>query len=734
MIVRRTSRARLGLETLEGREVPSVTLRTPPDTELPNNVPLFLPVTTTSTPAGNLQISATSSNAAVTADVVTGGRTLKLDVTGTDAAGVAFSGTLTLRLFEDVAPKATGTLISLANSGFYDGKLFHRVIDNFVIQGGSPNGDGLGGSTLPDVADEFNRDFTFASQGIVAMANAGDDNNNSQFFITDIDRTLSQRPQNLNFNHSIVGLLTSGFDTYQKIATTRTNSSDKPLQNVTITKATVITDMANGVVRIRAAAGATGAAAVTVSVDDGTGPTTETLNLNVTPNVNNNRAFLNAVTNPTIAANAPGSFTLGGTDTENDALTFAVGVPGNLFGQPANASAIVDAGGKVTVTPVAGFTGTIDLLVGVRDQTNRGSSLSDAGNFDTQRITVTVQNPATSSVALAVSQMTVRPNASVVLTATVTASSTANGTVQFFADGTQVGASAVDGSGQARFTTTFAAVGPKAITARFSSSDGTVSESTSAPSTVTVSADAPATVALAATGSASGTEPRVRVTNADGTERFNFLAFEGTFTGGVRVATADFNRDGQDDIVAVPGFGGSPLIHIYDGVTGALVREVMVFEPTFRGGLYVSVGDAQKLGYAQILVGAGFTGGPRVSLFDNVQNKVTLNYFAYDETLRSGVSVSLSDLAGNGTQQIITGPGRGAGPVVKVANPVPASGTVPTQIGQFFAGDAASRTGIRVGAGGIVNSKRNILVGPFEPDASPLDQSFDPVANGIFVG
>ncbi|MGL4424119.1 MAG: peptidylprolyl isomerase [Gemmataceae bacterium] len=733
----RRQRRALGMETLEAREVPAVVLRTPFDTQLPDDRPLYLPVTVTNQPAGAVTVTATTNSPNVKAEVVSGGRTIKLDVTGTDRQGQAFSGSMTMRLFENVAPLATNTIIELVNEGFYNGKLFHRIIDDFVIQGGSPNGDGIGGSTKPDVRDEFAADVTFASLGLVAMANARDDNNNSQFFITDIDRTLSERTEFLNFNHSIVGLLTSGFDIYDKIVTTNVDSRDKPLQDVTITAATVITDTTNAVVKLTPSAGVSGPVAVTITANDGTGATTQNLSLNTTPVTVNSRAFLNPVNNVTIASGSTGTLQLSGVDIDNDTLTYAVGVPGNLTGTPQNATVSVNSSGLVSINPTADFRGTFQLLVGVRDQTNRSSSLSSSDNFDTEVLTVTVQDPTTSSTALSISQATIQPNAQLALTATVTATGTITGTVEFFADGTSLGSSAVDSSsGVARLTTTFATTGARSLTARYTSAVNTIAGSTSAPVNVSVTTDAPANIRISATGSNPGSEPRVRVTNQDGTERFNFLAYEASFTGGTRVATADITNDGQEDIIVTPGFGGAPLIRMYDGVTGNLTRELMVFENTFRGGLYVSVGDVLNKGYSQVLVGAGYTGGPRVTLFDNVQNKVVLNYFAYDSNLRTGVSISISDLQANGVQQIITGAGKDAGPVVKVFNPITTNNfPEPSQIGaSFLGGDAADRQGIRVGAGGVVNNRRNILTGVMEPDSAPLDRSFDPVEQGVFVG
>src|SRR5262249_45557110 len=125
-----------------------------------------------------------------------------------------------------------------------------------------------------------------------------------------------------------------------------------------------------------------------------------------------------------------------------------------------------------------------------------------------------------------------------------------------------------------------------------------------------------------ATGSGAGSDPRVTVTNADGSVRFSVLVFESGFTGGVRIARGDVNGDGKEDIVAVPGVGGAPIFKVLDSTTGDVIFSRMVFEDTFRGGLFVSVSDVQGLGYAQVLVGAGNGGGPRVTLYDVKQDKV----------------------------------------------------------------------------------------------------------------
>lgn len=733
--------ARLRMEVLEGREVPTVNLAGIANTDQPNTKPLFIPVTATNTPNGPVTITASSDNTSVTTQVVSGGRSVKLDVTGTDATGAAFTGSLTIRLFEDVAPLATGTIIQLANEGFYNGKLFHRVLPGFVIQGGSPNGDGIGGSSKPDVVDEFNSQYTFASNGIVAMANAKDDNNNSQFFISDTDLALAARPQSLNFNHSIVGLLTSGFDIYKKIINTptvQTGEKSTPVNPVTITKATVFTDTANGVVKVTSAAGFTGSAGITIGATDGdNAPTSTTFRTNLVADTTNDRAFLNTIadvrTNPGTAI----TFTARGTDLNNDKLTYAVGSATSLFTAPTNVTAAIDQNtGLVTLTPAAGFTGTIDLLVGVRDQTNRsgGATLDVLGNFDTQVVRLTVRAAGDTTTTLSVSKLNPGVGRTVLLSSSVAGDPGIVGAVKFFANGAEIGTSRLL-EGRALLTTSFAAVSTQTVTAQFVPDNTASNTSLSTAAAVTVVAGI-APVAIKASSVDFGQSPTVVVTNADGSARFTLNPFEATFTGGVRVAVADVNGDGQDDIITVPGFGGAPIIKIFSGTDGTLISQKMIFEDTFRGGLYVDAGDSAQLGYAQILIGAGFNGGPRVNLYDAVRDVSLLNYFAYDPNFRGGVAVDMSDLRGGLQQNIVTSPGKGGGPQVNVYDGLPLSTSeVPTKRGTFTAGADASTDGLRVGADVLstgTNPRRAILVGPFTPDSAALTTTFDPFDKGVF--
>ena len=141
-------------------------------------------------------------------------------------------GTFEIELFEDKAPITVKNFIDLAEKGFYDGLIFHRVIDGFMIQGGDPNGMGTGGpgSTIPD---EFHKDLKHDSEGILSMANAGPNTGGSQFFIT-----LAATPW-LDGHHSVFGKVVKGMDVVRAIGKVDTDFQDKPHAKVVMEKVTI---------------------------------------------------------------------------------------------------------------------------------------------------------------------------------------------------------------------------------------------------------------------------------------------------------------------------------------------------------------------------------------------------------------------------------------------------------------------------------------------------------------
>ncbi len=141
-------------------------------------------------------------------------------------------GAITMELYEERAPNTTSNFIELANTGFYDGLIFHRVIDGFVIQGGDPKGDGTGGSEKM-IKLETHPELTHID-GAVAMArSAHPDSASSQFYICD-----GAQP-GLDGDYAVFGRVTNGMDVVRAIAEVETASKDRPVENVTIIRITI---------------------------------------------------------------------------------------------------------------------------------------------------------------------------------------------------------------------------------------------------------------------------------------------------------------------------------------------------------------------------------------------------------------------------------------------------------------------------------------------------------------
>ncbi|EIJ80709.1 peptidyl-prolyl cis-trans isomerase [Bacillus methanolicus PB1] len=171
-------------------------------------------------------------------------------------------GTIKIKLFPEYAPKTVENFITHSESGYYNGLIFHRVIKDFMIQGGDPKGNGTGGESIygHPFEDEFS-DRLFNIRGALSMANAGPNTNGSQFFIVQnnfVDPGLKSQmvqagyPEEiieayenggtpwLDFRHTVFGQVIEGMDVVDKIANTPTGLHDKPKEDVVINKITVL--------------------------------------------------------------------------------------------------------------------------------------------------------------------------------------------------------------------------------------------------------------------------------------------------------------------------------------------------------------------------------------------------------------------------------------------------------------------------------------------------------------
>jgi hypothetical protein len=220
-------------------------------------------------------------------------------------------------------------------------------------------------------------------------------------------------------------------------------------------------------------------------------------------------------------------------------------------------------------------------------------------------------------------------------------------------------------------------------------------------------------------GAGPGGGPRVVVIDGfNGRTLYDFFVFEPSFTGGVYVGGADFNNDGNAEIIVGAGEGGAPRLVVFDGATGTRIIDDFAYESSARTGVRVAGGDFNGDGQNDLVAAAGIGGGPRVRIFNGKQlpNFVPMaDFFAYEDTQRGGAYVNIGDYDGDGKADIITGAGPEGGPRVRVfnaANLITQNPNQPITFLDFFAFNPNSRDGVRVAFRDIDGDKTaDIVVG-----------------------
>lgn len=313
---------------------------------------------------------------------------------GTGAAKTRV-GRMVFQLFDDTAPETVRRMTGLIKAKFFDGLSIHRVSRNqngspFVIQGGDPNGDGTGGPGF-EYADEFNVNSMFTGRGVLAMANARDDNNGSQFFVT------ADETRFLDFNHNIWGQLVRGDSVLTKLLSVDTGANEVPITRINIDRIRIIDNPNDRVLTLRATKPSANArVSITATDDDGSDTMTFTArgqaNADSQGNVTNSNPFIDNTPDAVTEMNQPISFTLSGQDVNtspaaNRDLTFAA----ELF--DLSHGTVTTEGTTVTFTPAQDFTGPVQMFVGVQQKGNVTNT------FDTNIITIGVGDKAISAAA-----------------------------------------------------------------------------------------------------------------------------------------------------------------------------------------------------------------------------------------------------------------------------------------------------------------------------------------------
>ncbi len=330
-----------------------------PETNILSGSPLHIPLRGQDAAGQAISYTATTSDGLVTATALEGNRSLRIRV--------ADFGVMVFELFDGRARRATDRIAELADGGFYNGVIFHRVIDNFVIQGGDPTGTGTGGSELPNFADQFHVDLQHNRTGLLSMAKAVDDSNNSQFFVT-------EGPQrNLDFQYSIFGILVRGEDVREAISNVAVggDEGDRPVDDVVIEAAESFVDEQNGVLMLKAPEGATGSVNVTVTARNPSGQeASRTFRVNVTPDTINSAPFLADIPEIRTKVDTSVTYQLVALDVEGDPASFLDQntMSGNGIAVPViahqNLVHNVDFDtGLLTINPTNGLTGAHPISV-----------------------------------------------------------------------------------------------------------------------------------------------------------------------------------------------------------------------------------------------------------------------------------------------------------------------------------------------------------------------------------
>ena len=212
----------------------------------------------------------------------------------------------------------------------------------------------------------------------------------------------------------------------------------------------------------------------------------------------------------------------------------------------------------------------------------------------------------------------------------------------------------------------------------------------------------------------------------------SFTAFDPSFRGGLEVGAGVFAKGQPADIVVTPDAGGGPIVRVFT-FAGTMIANFTAFSDGFRGGLQLAVGDINHDGIADIAVTAGPGGGPRVAAFDGSTITTTAtrlfnDFFAFAPELRTGFNIAIGDTNGDGFADLILGAGQGGSPRVGVydGSLLAAQGT-PVLISSFFAGDPNSRSGARIAAADLAGTGKDDIISSSGSGVAPIAYIYNPL-------
>jgi cyclophilin family peptidyl-prolyl cis-trans isomerase len=344
---------------------------------IPAGKSVIIPVTGSSPNGRPLTFTATSSTNRIVVEVKTNNPFWKLTVVQAAAsnapgafptpfrgavATVTNVGDMVFMLFKDVAPRTVDVFSGLSSAGFYNSNtIFHRIVPGFVIQGGDPLTNGTGGPVFR-YDDEFSTNALFSGHGQLALANSGFDTDGSQFFVT-------YGPQRfLDFGYTLFGQLLRGFNVLTNVINTPTNGASRPLADVIITRASLVPDTTDTVLKLRGTNIANISGVIKVIADDGAGGrTTNSFTATTVMDTQNEPPILRPVpiTNTFCPVNGRVTNFIAGFDMEGNALAYAAGYGDAASQANATNTTINGSTGQLIVVPNAGYSGPINIYVEV---------------------------------------------------------------------------------------------------------------------------------------------------------------------------------------------------------------------------------------------------------------------------------------------------------------------------------------------------------------------------------